>query len=170
MPDAAPRGGLLIYCIVYIVFYFICFIDFFSHPSITKTWSSLLLFFPLFSRIHFRILFYLLLSVPFFSPILFRIFFWIHLSQITITFNHFITITLRSLYHTLNIKLHKCTCSEPSSAFISPWKAEGEASSELRPDVAEPAAAPQALGLAHGEQCQQQDDGQNWDLHLVRCV
>ena len=54
-----------------------------------------------------------------------------------------------------------CTCTKPSSASESPWRAEGEASPELRPNVAEPAAAPQALGLAHGEHCQQQDDGQN---------
>ena len=60
-----------------------------------------------------------------------------------------------------NMNTYECTCSEPSSASGSPWNAEGEASPELRPDVAEPAAAPQALGLAHGEQCQQQDHGQN---------
>ena len=60
-----------------------------------------------------------------------------------------------------NMNTYKCTCSEPSSASGSHCNAECEATTELRPDVAEPAAAPQALGLAHGDQCQQQDNGQN---------
>ena len=160
--------------IVYIVFYFIVYLFYrFFIPSIHH--KNLVLSSPLFSSL-------LPDSLP--NPLLSSAAICSSLfpkplpnlllnPPITITFNYFITICnfhSCSLFYINNMNTHVCTCSEPSSASGSPCNAECEAPTELRPDVAEPAAAPQALALAHGEKCQQQDDGQNWYLHLVRCV